>query len=294
MESGQIISVDQLESSMAGFIAQLNGKLTTQRYRYATVFMDQYSCYTYVYLQWSITSMETSQAKHSFECIAEGMGICIHHYHASNGRFADKGFVQDCQRQCQGLTYCGVNAHFQNGIAEKKIRDLQEQTRTMMLRGLRKWISMVSVHLWPYGLRTANNISNSTPCKGSNIFPIKLFSGVTICPKLKHYHSFGCPTYVLDKELQEQKSLPKWWSRAKLGVYLGPSPNHSRSVSLVLNPHTGHVSPQFHVKHAEFFETVDGKHHNYDAPAVTWKALSSLAPTKSKNSVPATIRPLRE
>ena len=161
--------------------------------------MDQYSHYTYIYLQRSITSMETVQAKHSFECLAEDMEICIHHYHADNGWFADKGFVQDCHSQCQGLTYCGVNAHFQNGIAEKKICDLQEQIRTMMLHGLCKWSSMLSVHLWPYGLQMAYNICNSTPCKGSDISHIELFSGVTICPKLKHYHSFGCPTYMLDK-----------------------------------------------------------------------------------------------
>ena len=164
----------------------------------------------------------------------------------------------------------------------------------MMLHGLCKWSLMLSIHLWPYGLCTANDICNSTPRKGSDISPIELFSGVTICPKLKHYHSFGCPTYVLDKELQAQKSLRKWHSRARLGVYLGPLPNHSRSVSLVLNPHTGHVSPQFHVKHDEFFETVDGQQNNYDAPAATWKELSSLASTQSKDMVPSTIRPLRE
>ena len=58
--------------------------------------------------------------------LAEDMGICVHHYHDDNGRFADKSFVEDCQIQCQGLTYCGVNVHFQNGIAEKKICDVQE------------------------------------------------------------------------------------------------------------------------------------------------------------------------
>ena len=132
---------------MAGFIAQLKGKLTTQRYQYVTVFMDQYSCYTYIYLQQSITSAETAQAKHSLERFAEDMGIRIHHYHADNAQFTDKGFIQDCQSQCQGLTYCGVNAHFQNGIVEKKICDLQEETRTMMLHSLHKWSSMLSVHL---------------------------------------------------------------------------------------------------------------------------------------------------
>ena len=27
------------------------------------------------------------------------------------------------------MSYCGVNVHFQNGIAEKRIRDLQEHAR---------------------------------------------------------------------------------------------------------------------------------------------------------------------
>ena len=43
IEPGKIVSVDQLESPMPGFIAQLKGTLTKQRYKYATVFVDQYS-----------------------------------------------------------------------------------------------------------------------------------------------------------------------------------------------------------------------------------------------------------
>ena len=58
----------------------------------------------------------------------------------------------------------------------------------------------------------------------------------------------------------------KWKQRSRLGVYLGPSPNHARSVALVLNPRTGHVSPQFHVKFDDFFETVQSKDTDLDAP----------------------------
>ena len=43
IEPGKIVSVDQLESPTPGFIAQLKGTLTKQRYKYATVFVDQYS-----------------------------------------------------------------------------------------------------------------------------------------------------------------------------------------------------------------------------------------------------------
>ena len=66
-QPGQILSVDQLESTSPGLIAQLKRKLTQQRYKYATVFVDQFSGYTFVFLQRRLTSKETVQVKHAFE-----------------------------------------------------------------------------------------------------------------------------------------------------------------------------------------------------------------------------------
>ena len=40
---GDCISVNQLQSTQPGLIAQLRGFTTKQRYHYATVFVDQYS-----------------------------------------------------------------------------------------------------------------------------------------------------------------------------------------------------------------------------------------------------------
>ena len=40
---GQCVSVDQTEVQEEGFIAQLKGKFTKQRYKYATIFVDQFS-----------------------------------------------------------------------------------------------------------------------------------------------------------------------------------------------------------------------------------------------------------
>ena len=202
------------------------------------------------------------------------------HYHADNGRFADKDFINDCKAQRQGLTYCGVNAHFQNGITERRIRDLQEQTRTSMLYAMSKWRRMVLICLWPYAMRHANDVANATPKKGDDRSPLEQFSGVDITPKLRHFHAFGCPTYVLDNALQSGQGAPKWKQRSRLGVYLGPSPNHARSVALVLNPRTGHVSPQFHVKFDDFFETVQDKSIDMDAPEPEWKYLSGFAVKK--------------
>ena len=77
--------------------------------------------------------------------------------------------------------------------------------------------------------------------------------------QLKHYHTFGCPVYILDSRLQSNpKGVPKWEPRSRLGIYVGHSPAHAGSVALVLNPKTGLVSPQYHVHFDDFFETVNG------------------------------------
>ena len=172
---GQIVLVDQLESKTPGHIAQLKGKLTQQRYKYATVFVDQFSGYTFVYLQKHLTSEETVMAKHAFESSTDQRGVKILPYHADNSRCADNAFISDCKAQRQALTYCVINAHFQNVIAERRVRDLQEQTRTSMLYAMNKWKRMILIGLWPYAMRHANNIANATPRKGEDQSPLERF-----------------------------------------------------------------------------------------------------------------------
>ena len=113
------MSVDQLESSMPGFIPQLKGKLTKQCYHAATVFVDHYSGLSYIHMQRQLTSAKTLEAKHAFEAFAHRHYVKIRHYHADNGRFADNAFLEDVAKKGQMISFCGVNAHFQNGIAEK-------------------------------------------------------------------------------------------------------------------------------------------------------------------------------
>ena len=109
---GQYVSVDQMECSTPGFVAQLKGKLTRKRYRVATVYVDHYSDLTFTFNQESTSSNETLASKHAFEAFAREKGIPrIEHYHSDNGRFIDTAFVNDCLKQGQTQTCCGVNAH---------------------------------------------------------------------------------------------------------------------------------------------------------------------------------------
>jgi predicted patatin/cPLA2 family phospholipase len=72
---GQIVSVDQMISTQVGFIAQLKGGLTRQRYTAATVFMDHYSRLQYIHLMTCLTLQETFNAKRAFEHFAKQHGM---------------------------------------------------------------------------------------------------------------------------------------------------------------------------------------------------------------------------
>ena len=221
-------------SPVPGLIAQMVGFLTKQRYKYATVFVDQVSRMGFIYLQKTSSAEETIEAKRAFEKYAANRGVMIQAYHADNGIFKAKKWVEECHQQKQNLTFAGVNAHHQNGIAEQRISELQEMTRVMLIHASKRWPGVVTIHLWPYAMRMANQSNNSTPLSShtDKQSPNKIFdnSAVNINPP-KHWKPFGCPTYVLKAELQGTTGIhPKWDTR--------------------------YVSPQFHVKFDESFRTV--------------------------------------
>ena len=50
--------------------------------------------------------------------------------------------------------------------------------------------------------------------------------------------------------------MGKWENRSRFVMYLGPLPTHARKVNLILSIKTGLVSPQFHVKFDNYFESI--------------------------------------
>ncbi|KAG7363236.1 reverse transcriptase RNA-dependent DNA polymerase [Nitzschia inconspicua] len=257
-QPGQCISVDQLKSPIPGLMGQMKGIPTTKRFNYATVSVDHYSDLSYLVLQETDTADETLAAKHSFEAFARTHAIRIQHYHADNGRFAENLWTDDIQKQGQTMSYCGVSAHWQNGIAEKRIKDLQDLARTQLIHAKIRWPGVIDARLWPYALTTANDVYNQTGSvqKKTPKVPIQLFTDSDHQQPKSDFHTFGCPVFVLESDLQDGKKISKWEGRARLGVNLGPSPVHATNVSLVLNLETGHVSPQYHIVHDDTFETL--------------------------------------
>ena len=288
---GQYVSVDQMESTIAGFLAQLKGRITGRRYYYATVFVDHYSDYTYVHMSESITSKETIIAKKAFEARSAMMGVEVKHYHCDNGRFADNAFKQSVVASNQTISYCGVNAHVQNGRAEKKIRDLRESARTQLLHAINRWPGTVTVNLWPYSLRYAADIHNLLPTATSLSCPQQRYSGIDVDVNLNIFHAFGCPVYALDSQLAGGKSIGHWAPRSRIGINLGFSSRHARTVYNILNINTATVSPQFHVKHDDFFESVSAGSGN--TPSISlWQSIAGFTHHHNPTTtVPAAPQP---
>ena len=130
--------------------------------------------------------------------------VKVQAYHADNGIFKDKKCVEECRQRKQDFTFAGVNAHHQNGIAERRIRELQETTRAMLIHATKRWPGVVTIHLWPYAIRMANQAYNATPLNAhiDKQSPNKIFDNSAVDINPKHWKPFGCPTYVLKSELQ--------------------------------------------------------------------------------------------
>ena len=141
------------------------------------------------------------------------------------------------------------------------------------------WPAAVHFALWPYAIRNAVLLHNSLPVlEDGTSRRLELFSSIRVGCNMKHMHTFPCPVFVLDNSLASGKSLPRWASRTRLGLNLGPSPIHAQNVYQVLNLITGCVSPQYHCRFDDFFETI--RHGGLNVSGtICWQQLADFSRT---------------
>jgi hypothetical protein len=135
--------------------------------------------------------------------------------------FAEHLFLNHCEKSGQKVSLCGVSAHFQNGIAERRIKDFTERSRTSLLHTIHRWPSAVTIILWSYALRYINEVYNATPALKSGKSPLEAFSQTAIRPKVLDFHPLFCPVYVLHNGLQSGGSRPnKLVRRSRVAINL--------------------------------------------------------------------------
>ena len=273
-----MVSIDQLESPVPGFVPIAKGQPTVRKYRSASVFVDHASDFTYIHMHYHLTMDKTIDAKHVFERLAEQHRVQILHYHCDNGRFADKAFVDNIWMAHQTITFCGVGAHHQNSVAERRIWDITKNAHTSLLHAAHRWPKAIAANLWLQAIKHVVNVHNSLPQPGKTESPLSKLAGTSKQPNLKNFHPFGCPAYVLQAPLQTRRPSPKWGDRSRIGIFLCHSPHHASSVLLVVSTQTSLVSPQFHCVFDNDFNTV-GKEQ---ADMSIWKTKAHLQEAKEK------------
>ena len=262
VKPGELISVDQYQSHFPGRLPNTKGKEKKKhQYTGGTIMVDSASSLVYLDHQVSLTTSETIKTKKKFERFAKECGVKVLSYRADNQPFASNEFKAEIEQNNQTISFSGVGAHHQNGVAERAIGTITRLARAMLLHHAIMWPDQADLKLWPFAMDQAVHIWNNLPREKNGLSPMEIFTGVTRVEEhssiIEKAHTWGCPVYVLDPKLQDGKKLPKWDPRARRGMYLGVSRNHSSStIANVLNLRTGHISPQFHLVFDDKFTTI--------------------------------------
>ena len=257
---GDLVSLDTVDAGYEG--RSFAGRGASVGYRYVTIFHDAGSGVIKVYPQHSASAAETVMSKRKFEDFMWMMGgHVVKKYHSDQGIFTSSQFRSDCEDRFQTQTFSGVGAKFQNANAERSVLTLFWMCRTFLLHVGLRWSTddADNPNLWPMALNHAEWLHNRLPKSGVGVSPLEILRGQRDDHRdLLRAHVFGAPCYVLDAKLQDGKKLPKFTRRARLGQFLGFSPEHSTTVGLIRSVNTGMISAQYHVVYDDKFETVFG------------------------------------
>ena len=109
-------------------------------------------------------------------------------------------------------------------------------SQNLVLHAQRHWPEYITNMFWSFALvAAADRMNNLHVDMHGQTQEIKFPNTIGLSTRLSHFHTFGCPVYILDASLQSfgGGGPPKWDPRALLGIYLGHSPSHAGSVALV-------------------------------------------------------------
>ena len=151
MKPGDLVSVDQFESTLAGrflpsFTSNLRGPI-----RYCTLFRDNLSHIVFAHMQSSTNVLQRLDGKQKFERFMRSLGTYFKSYRVDNGVFASKDFIQNIKVNDHHITFSSIGAHLQNGVAERAIHLVSEWARTALLHAGLQW-TKVTPNLWPFAV----------------------------------------------------------------------------------------------------------------------------------------------
>ena len=145
---------------------------------------------------------------------------------------------------CKSNFLSHFDAHNQNWFSE--LKTVVYCVQSMLLNAIICWTDVITTELWPHEIKLAIDVGNNCPDE-SSLTALDPFLSTKVHARVKQFHTFGSPCFILDTKLCQNNYIPKLTTWSRQAVYLGISLQHTGSVALVLNLKTGYISPQFHI-----------------------------------------------
>ena len=132
---------------------------------------------------------ETSAIKRVYELIADSHDVKVKYFHADNGRYAEKAFTDEFTECRQTITFCGVGAHHQKGLAENHIGRLTRGPSTNLLHAQICWREVIGEILWSFAWKDYERSYNDLQLDKDGLSPLHKFSSVYEPFRIRDYHT---------------------------------------------------------------------------------------------------------
>ena len=185
------------------------------------MWVDHFSHFLHTQCHEQVMIQSALESKESFEIFAKCYNVRIKHIHSYNSIFMMKVFKDHVVACDQQQSFCGVGAHWQNGVIKHYIGIITTHTHTMLLHTIQMWLEVITSEFWSYAFLHAVHLHNCTPWANKTKSPFTLFTDEVMTNHPNDFKVFGSPVYVLDPSLQSGSLGPsKWKERAYQGVYI--------------------------------------------------------------------------
>ena len=149
--------------------------------------MDHVSGLMFIYNQVSLNVGKTLCGKRAFEQYALSCGVCVKSYRTNNHHFCSAKFLYHLNQNGQAITFSGVGAHHQNGVAKCAIQTVSNWAREMLLHAIIHWPDQSDLSLWPFAFEHAIFMWNNMPHQVSKVALTKNFASTSLADYLVLY-----------------------------------------------------------------------------------------------------------
>ncbi|RDX80528.1 hypothetical protein CR513_38912, partial [Mucuna pruriens] len=212
-----------------GYISRERMERLVKNKRYFITFINDYSCYGYVYLLHGKFQGVDALEIYLNE-VERQLDRKVKVVRSDRGDEYYKRYDETRQHSKCGICaqYIMLGTPQQNGVSERHNRTLMDMVRSILSN------SSLPLSLWMYTLKFSMYLLNKVPSKAVPKIPFKLWTAMT--PSLSHLHVWGCQAEIKIYNLQEKKLDPRTINGYFIGYlrkskgYIFYCPNQSKRI----------------------------------------------------------------